>query len=255
MDSTRKAPALAAFRRRAGSRREVPLYEMVDSVIRKRLVENEYPPGSMLPSEAQIAKELGVSQGTVRKAFDGLVNEGLVIRRQGVGTIVSELEDRRSLFLFFNMVAHDGRQEMPAARLIEMETGQATRIEADKLEIAPNAAVRRLTRVRLFRERPTIVERVIVSDAFLPGLGERGEPPDHLFRHYEAEYGVTVASAEEYVRAVAATEMEARLLEIAPGDPLLEIERVAYSIGRRPIEWRISRCETSEHSYRIERGR
>ncbi|MFN3614157.1 MAG: GntR family transcriptional regulator, partial [Rubrimonas sp.] len=77
--------------RRRGS--DVPLYEMVDSLIRKRLVENVWGPGTMLPSEIQLAKELGVSQGTVRRALDALVAEGLLNRRQGLGTFVSEMQD------------------------------------------------------------------------------------------------------------------------------------------------------------------
>ncbi len=249
-----KVPSHGALRRSVGAGRDVPLYEMVDSVMRKRLVENEYPPGSMLPSEMQLAKDLGVSQGTVRRALEGLVTEGLVIRRQGLGTFVSEMEDRRSLFLFFNMVADDGRQEMPAARLVGLDAGQASPIEAEKLGIALNAPVRRLTRVRLFRETPTIVERIVVSEAFLPELGAKSEPPDHLFRFYEAEYGVTVVAANESVRAVAATPEEAALLELSEGAPLLEIDRVASAIGGRPIEWRLSRCDTSGHRYHIERG-
>ncbi|WP_265516808.1 GntR family transcriptional regulator [Nitratireductor luteus] len=240
--------------RQRGARRDVPLYEMVDSVIRKRLVENDYPPGSMLPSEIQLAKELGVSQGTVRRALDGLVAEGLVNRRQGLGTFVSEMEDRRSLFLFFNMIAHDGRQEMPAARLISAEDGQASEEEARKLAVTPGAPVRRLLRIRLFRETPTIVERVVVSESVLPGLGRDSTPPDHLFRHYETRYKVTVVEADESLRAVAATAEEARLLEIAPGAPLLEVDRVAFAIGRRPVEWRVSRCDTSGHDYHIDRG-
>ncbi len=227
---------------------------MVDSIVRKRLVENVYPPGAMLPSEMQLAKELGVSQGTVRRALDGLVAEGLVVRRQGLGTFVSEMEDRRSLFLFFNMVAHDGRQEMPAARLIEAVDGQATDIEARKLAITVGSPVRRLTRLRLFRERPTIVERLVVSEAVLPGLARHAPPPDHLFRYYETEYRVTVVEADESLRAASVTEEEADLLDMPVGAPLLEIDRVAYAMNRRPVEWRVSLCDTSGHDYRIDRG-
>jgi GntR family transcriptional regulator len=208
----------------------------------------------MLPSEVQLAKDLGVSQGTLRRALDGLVTEGLVIRRQGLGTFVSEMEDRRSLFLFFNMIADDGRQEMPAARQMDLAIGQATSEEASKLGIAPNAPVRRLTRVRLFRETPKIVERIVVSEAFLPGLGDKADPSDHMFRHYEAEYGVTVVAADETVRAVAATAQDAALLNLSEGAPLLEIDRVALAIGGRAIEWRLSRCDTTGHRYRLERG-
>lgn len=235
------------------ARRDVPLYEMVDSLIRKRLVENAYPPGGMLPSEVQLARELGVSQGTVRRALDALVTEGLLYRRQGIGTFVPEMEDRRALFLFFNMVGLDGRQEMPAARLLDVEAGPATAEEAARLALDPGAPVRRLARLRLFRGVPTILERIAVSEALLPGLGE-ATPPEHLFRHYEAAYGVTVVEAEEAIRAVAATAEEAAALGCATGAPLLQIDRVALALDRRPVEWRVSRCDTGRHAYRVARG-
>ncbi|ARP97784.1 GntR family transcriptional regulator [Pseudorhodoplanes sinuspersici] len=241
-------------RRLHRNRRDVPLYEMVDSLIRKRLVENVWSPGAMLPSEIQLAREFGVSQGTVRRTLDALVAEGLLYRRQGVGTFVSEMEDRRSLFLFFNMVADDGRQEMPAARLLGAEFGQANEEEARRLAIAVGAPVRRLRRLRLFRETPMIVEKVVVSDALLPGLGTEVPLPDHLFRHYEVAYRVTVVEADETVRAVGAEPEDAALLELAVGTPLLQIDRVAYALQRRPVEWRVSRCDTSGQSYRIHRG-
>jgi len=51
------------------------------------------------------------------------------------------------------------------------------------------------------------------------------------------------------VRAAAAGKREARLLDLAPGAPLLVIDRVAFGLERRPVEWRLSRCDTSRHHY------
>ena len=80
-----------------------PLYEQVGDLIRRRLVENIYRPGTALPSEIQLAGELGVSQGTVRKAINDLVAEHILFRRQGLGTFVSEHTEHRLLFVYFNL--------------------------------------------------------------------------------------------------------------------------------------------------------
>ena len=56
------------------------------------------------------------------------------------------------------------------------------------------------------------------------------------------------------MRAVVADPLEAQLLGVMPGAPLLEIDRVAVTIDGRPIEWRLSRCNTSNYSYVAERG-
>ncbi len=241
--------------RRNSSRKigQVPLYEMVDGELRQRLLQKIYPPGTMIPSEMKLAAELGVSQGTVRRALNGLVDEGLLIRRQGLGTFVPEIEDRRSLFLFFNMIGHDGQHELPPAQLISSERGEATQAEADRLALASGSPVRRLLRIRHLCGQPTIIERIVVSESVLPGLGEGGSLPDHLFRHYERAYGRTVTSAEERLRAVAASSEEAQLLAIDPGMPLLEIDRVAFELERAPVEWRCSRCNTAAHDYLVDR--
>lgn len=231
---------------------QVPLYEMVDSELRQRMLHKTYPPGSMIPSEMKLAAELGVSQGTVRRALNGLVDEGLLTRRQGLGTFVPEIEDRRSLFLFFNMIGHDGQHELPPARLISCDTGLATQIEAERLAVPLESPVRRLLRVRVLGGQPTIIERIVVSESVLPGLGDH-DLPDHLFRHYERTYGKTVTSADERLRAAAANDEDARLLQIEQGTPLLEIDRVAYALERAPVEWRCSRCNTAAHDYLVDR--
>ena len=81
-----------------------PLYAQVEEIIRKRLIDNYWKPGDVLPSEFDLARELSVSQGTVRKALNEMVAENLLERRQGLGTFVSEYTERRALFLYFNLI-------------------------------------------------------------------------------------------------------------------------------------------------------
>src|SRR3546814_11201727 len=71
-----------------------PLYAQVRTLLLQRLIEGIWKPGTALPSEMQLAQELGVSQGTVRKALDDLAAENLVVRRQGSGTFVPR-QDRK----------------------------------------------------------------------------------------------------------------------------------------------------------------
>ena len=73
--------------------------------------------------------------------------------------------------------------------------------------------------------------------------------PNELYRYYEEHYGVTVARAVEKLKAIAARKEEARWLDLKPGAPLLEIDRVAYGLDGRAVEWRVSRCHTAQHHY------
>jgi GntR family transcriptional regulator len=250
------APPEAALRRGpTGGERAKPLYEQIDNMIRQRLIDNLWKPGSAIPSEMQLAAEFNVSQGTVRKALNDLVAENLLYRRQGLGTFVSEHTDRRALFLYFSLVGKDGTRELPQSRKLSSRRGPASAIERERLELARGAAVIRHRRLRFLGGRPTIVETVTVPQDLFPGLGDKGVTlPNHLYRFYESEYGITVVRAREHTGAVAAGAEEADLLELAPGAPLLEIDRIALTLDARPVEWRLSRCETSRYHYFAERG-
>ena len=251
--------AKTATKRRQTTRRRTtagakPLYAQVEEIIRQRLIENYWKPGEALPSEFQLAAELGVSQGTVRKALNDMVAENLLERRQGRGTFVSEHTERRALFLYFNLVGEDGSRTMPISRVLSCEHRKATAEERARLELAGDAEIVTVQRVRSLHGEPAIVDRVTVSKALFPTLGSDIKMPENLYRFYQSEYGVTIAKAQERVRAVAATAEEARLLGLETGAPLLEIDRISVTLDARPVEWRVSRCNTSKHTYVAERG-
>ena len=231
-----------------------PLYAQVEETIRQRLIDNYWKPGEALPSEFQLAEELGVSQGTVRKALNDMVAENLLVRRQGRGTFVSEHTERRALFLFFNLVGEDGSRTMPVSRVLACEHRKATAAEREQLELAAGTNIVTVRRVRSLHGEPAIVDCVTVSQALFPNLGGDVKLPENLYRFYQGEYGITIAKAQERVRAVSATPEEAHLLGLEPGAPLLEIDRISLTLDARPVEWRVSRCNTSHHAYVAERG-
>ena len=75
-----------------------PLYEQVKKAILDRIIAGEWGPGSFLPSEIALAKEYGVSQGTLRKALNALTREKRLVRYQGKGTAVAVLDEDSALF-------------------------------------------------------------------------------------------------------------------------------------------------------------
>ncbi|HIM19691.1 MAG TPA: GntR family transcriptional regulator [Rhodospirillales bacterium] len=231
-----------------------PLYQQVDNIIRQRLIDGVWEPGDALPSEMQLASELNVSQGTVRKALNDMVAENLLFRRQGLGTFVSEHTERRALFFYFSIVGLDGTRVLPESHIISCEERNATLKETEKLKLDRGSKVIQLRRMRFFNNVPTIVELITLPLEHFPGLGTEIKPPNNLFRFYQKEYGITVGKAEEHLQAIAAEEEEAQLLQIEIGQPLLEIDRVAKMLDGRPIEWRISHCDNTNYRYVSERG-
>ena len=163
-----------------------PLYQQVDHIVRQRLIENVWKPGDAIPSEMQLASELNVSQGTVRKALNALVAENLLERRQGLGTFVSEHTERRALFLYFNIVGNDGARILPESRILNCEEKPATPEETEKLELDAGEFVVRFKRVRYFNDVASIVETITLPLEHFPGFGTDDEPPNNLFRFYQS---------------------------------------------------------------------
>ena len=229
-----------------------PLYAQVKELMIGRMVEGIWKPGAVLPSEVQLAAEFGVSQGTVRKALDALAAENMVIRRQGRGTFVAEHDEDRTLFHFFHLVGEDGARQLPSSAVLSCREGKANREEAARLALDRGASVVRVRRIRTLNGTPSVFERITVPSDLFPDLATVPDLPNTLYELYESEYGVSIARAEERLRAVEATKEIASQLALKAGAPLLEIDRVAFALDGRAVEWRVSLCDTQRHHYLAE---
>jgi len=231
-----------------------PLYAQVKTLLVQRIGSGAWKPGEMLPSEFQLAAEYKVSQGTVRKALLSLEADRLIVRRQGKGTYVARHNRQETLFHFFRMVGLGDQRRIPASVVLTHRTRRATGEQASRLALETGAMLHAIVRVRSFEGRPTIFERIYVPVALMPDLAvEIGvEMTDEMYVIYQERYGITIARATERLAAVPATAEEARHLELDAGSPLLEIVRVARDVNGKPVELRISRCDTASTRYAAE---
>jgi GntR family transcriptional regulator len=230
-----------------------PLYQVVEDYLREQIDTGQLVPGDLIPSEPQLAKRLGVSQGTAKKAIDNLVWERRLFRHQGKGTYVSKIDFNNSLFRFTTYGGADGRP----ARIHKKTT--ARRIEEGSEPICRRLAVRTGTpllymeRVGYVDERPVMVEYSHWRADVVPGL-EREEVhiPDLLYALIVEKYEVPVVRAEETLTAGAADEKTAHILEIEPGTPVLVLNRTTYTKENSIIEARTSKGRADKFSYRTE---
>lgn len=225
-----------------------PLYRQVRERMLARLIDGTWRPGTALPSEHELARLLGVSQGTVRKALDTLAAEHLVVRRQGRGTFVAEIDEQRILFRFFRLTPDRGAAEFPESRVVAVRAARATVVEREALGLPAPGRVVRIRRLRTLGGVPAIAETLAVPEALFPGLAT-GDIPNNLYALYALEYGVTIGRAVERLTAVAAAADDAALLGVAAGAPLLCCARVAHALDGTPAEHRVSLCRTDRFHY------
>jgi GntR family transcriptional regulator len=219
----------------------------------KRIQSGAWPAGQLIPSEFDIARQFGVSQGTARMAVTALVAENVVTRRQGLGSFVYELTREEELARF-SRVFDGERQRVDAdSRTWRPVLATSTRVERRELGLAPENRVLRIRRVRMRDGAPFALERISLPEALFPDLAACAELPDTLYGMYQKSCAVMVVEAEERLTAVLADRGAAKALRIAAGRPLLRIERVAFDLQKRPVEWRVSLCNLAADAHYLAR--
>lgn len=232
----------------------LPLYQRLRDDIAHQIARNVWRSGEPIPTEAELAATHRVAVGTVRKAIDLLVADGLVERQQGRGTFVRRPRFDRSLFRFFRHLGPDGTQAIPEGRIVERDVRPAPSSVRDALGLESRRDAIRLIRTRHLGGRPILSEEIwLPAGRFGPILEEPlTEIGDLLYPAYERLCGEIVARAEETLTIGSAGAADAASLEIAEGAPVVVIERLAFGFDNRPVEWRLTRGAASEFRYHID---
>lgn len=228
-----------------------PLYRQIKTLILQALETGEWRPGHSIPSEQELASRFNVSQGTVRKAIDEMAAENLLVRKQGKGTFVASHHDPRALFRFLRLVPEGGDISAPVSVPLECWRAKAGQEASRMLAVEPGDPIIVVRRILKFSAKP-----VVVDELYLPGeiFGELTLEilqgwTSSLYSLFETRFGVRMIRAEERIRAVAADRPTAEALKVKEGVPLLSVERVTYTYGDRPVEWRRGLYSTAEHHY------
>jgi GntR family transcriptional regulator len=237
----------------------VPLYRQVKSTLLRLLESGQLGPGETLPNEAQIAKALQVSIGTLRKAVDELVHEHILVRRQGKGTFVAMHGQERFMFQFFHIEPRpdvfDPRvvpeREFPVVDNLGFTAGRANDSEAYALRLRAGDDVWRVDNSLSLGGKCIMHDRIVISAAMFKGLTAKRfqERPSTIYNLYQTDHGISVIRAQERARAVAASSEVAKVLGLRVGTPVMEVHRVAITFGERPVELRISTINTQDHDY------
>ena len=214
----------------------LPLYQQLQRSIREAIETRVLAPDDALPAERQIAAELAVSRITVRKAIDGLVEEGLLVRRQGSGNFVcSRIEKNFAKLTSFSEDMR-ARGRTPRSEWLKRSEGAVTPEEALTLRLSPGAPVYRFHRLRYADDTPMCLEYATIAATALPSLSAVGAS---LYEALEAA-GNRPVRALQRLRALLLNTEQARLLHAREGDAGLLVERVGFLRDGSAVEF----CQT-----------
>lgn len=212
-----------------------PLYVQLMEELETSIRNGVYKPGDKTMTEAEMAKEYGVSLITVRKAVGSLMEKGLVVRKQGKGTFVTKPKYSRNmkkLQSFTEMCEQMGVK--PGAQVLENRLIMADKKVADRLGIEPGSNVVYISRLRLADGEPVQVEKSYfpLKYAFLL---EEDLNNGSMFECLKEKAGAKVASSEKMIELCRATAEEAALMDVKKGDYLLFVKSTAYDENGEPM--------------------
>lgn len=235
---------------------EQPLYEIVRARILERLRTGQWTAGDKIPAEPQLAEEFGVGIGTIRRAVEELVAERLLIRRAGRGTIVAKFADEHAFDQYFSFVDTSGESMKVTARLLRFGKERASPALASTLKLERGARLATADNLRLHDDVPVMLDRLWMPLDVFPDLdagmfeARRGS----IYGFYQEHFGISVVRVVEDLGGAAADEEAARALNVEVGDPVLRIERTAYTFKDQPVEFRVRLVDSSRCAYRNVRG-
>jgi GntR family transcriptional regulator len=228
-----------------------PLYRQIKSLILQGLETGEWRPGEAIPSESELAQRFNVSQGTVRKAIDEMAAENLLVRRQGKGTFVATHDDPRAFFRFLRLVPLAGGIEQSRSVPLECWRAKAGPEAARMLGVQISDPIIIVRRLLHFAAKPVVVDEIYLPGEIFGALSLEilRDYQGSLYSLFETKFGVRMIRAEERIRAVPADRTSAELLKVPESSPLLSVERLSYSYGDKPVEWRRGLYSTANHCY------
>jgi GntR family transcriptional regulator len=215
-----------------------PLYLQLQRLIQNLVSAGKLQSGEALPSERDLARQLGISRVTVRKAIAGLVDMGILIQHWGSGTFIAPAKHVEQALSRLSSFTDDMiiRGLTPGTRVIERSCGPAAPKESMALGLSPGEKVSRLQRLRLADDVPMAIENAVVPARFLPDP----EIVGHSLYAALAERGCVPRRALQRLHAVLLSAEQARLLDVPLASAALYIERRSFLEDGTPVEFTAS---------------
>ncbi|MEE2570499.1 GntR family transcriptional regulator [Pseudarthrobacter sp. J64] len=229
-----------------------PLHQRLTDELRSRITSGTWPEGFQIPSEAELCREFEASRGTVRQALSALRAEGLILGGRGKQPVAGRAALSQPFTTFMSFTEWAGSiGRVPGQQTREVAKRPASPDVAAQLGLEAGEPVVEVLRLRLLGEMPAMVERT----SFVLDVGrllfDFDTDSGSIFSFLKS-CGVDLSRGRHTIDAVAADELDAELLGVEPGSPLLRERRVTSSAAGEPIEFSDDRYVPGLTNFTIE---
>jgi GntR family transcriptional regulator len=233
------------------SRDTTPLYLQLSKKLGELIRDGRYQVDEALPSERSLSESLSVSRVTARKAIDRLVEQGLIVRRQGSGNYIAPRFEQPLSKLSSFSEELSRRGYTPSSRWIKRTITAPSSDEQMSLGISASAKVARLERLRLADDVVMAFEVSVLPQRVVP----RPNEVENSLYEFLRGVGELPVRALQHIRAMNATAELAETIGIPKGDALLYITRVGYNAEGQTVELTISYCRHDYYDFVAEMRR
>lgn len=217
----------------------LPLYYQLRTLLKKEIERRTWKEEEMIPSEKEISASCCISVGSVRKAIDSLVQDGILFRKQGKGTFVVKQDFRLTYIRFFHSSGKESKHDiMPVSEVLTVNIESPQPDVKQILKLGNTDRVIVVKRLRRRKDVPVLLEILFLPKRYFPSFNRSDFAEDPLYPMYNKKYRVFVIGADDYYEPKVANAKEAEALGIQPGDPVIFIERISYTHGDKPVEYR-----------------
>jgi GntR family transcriptional regulator len=218
-----------------------PFYKQLKSKILEDIESGKLKHGDKLPSEREMAELYQISRMTARHTLSILEREGVVERRVGAGTFITNNKIEMD-FVTFNSFTKNmlNKGLTPSTQILSLNKIVAKPKLAQKLKVPSGEVMIVIKRLRLVNETPISIEESFIPERLCPLLDEIITDNDSLYEILEREYGIILVMAKEQMQVTVSEESESKLLKIRPETPCIFQEAVAFDKNDKEIEFSTS---------------
>ncbi|MFV2062830.1 MAG: GntR family transcriptional regulator [Chloroflexota bacterium] len=229
-----------------------PLYQQLRSLLRDRIESGEYRSGDVFPSESELISQHSLSRITVRRAISELEREGLVVTRQGTGTFVADptRAGAQCLLSFTSDMLRRGHR--PGAQLLALRINSGPQHAARRLELADDADLLHIKRLRTVDGEPAFVSEAFVSADLFPHIAPddlaRSGPDQSLYRLIERHHPVPLVDGEEVATAVLADGEVQEIFALPHNSPVIRKTCLLRDRNGSPVIYEEATWGVPQHS-------
>lgn len=230
---------------------DIPAYKVIFDELCNAIKDGTYSCGSLLPTEAELENSYNVSRTTVRRAIGLLVEKQYVRVVQGKGSIVQDVLTTQQL----NSISSITQTLLAKGKRVTTQGMSVERVEAppfvaEAFHLASGATVYKLQRIQCVEDIPLAISTNYLRTDLVPGFENHKGQLGSLYTLLSRQYNIVLTDAVETLSAVSASFLEAQILQLPPGMPLLCSKRIS-NCTRGPVEYTITKLMADRYEYSV----